>query len=177
MSVPKEFSKLFDSKKVYKQQCASQLTLPFSHQQPIVGFCAETEKDLELLQSFLDGISAMKFPLILFWKGSKKPSIDWYDQVAIVTPRDAHYETMWRACDTAYCFTEEDVAQSFESGVVPLAPKGLKGTENYDPNKEKGNSFIYEGSGPWVMFSSLVRAAETFKFPFDWKCIVRNAKR
>ena len=119
----------------------------------------------------------MKVPLIIFWSGAKKLSLDWYEQASVIAPHDAHYESMWRACDTAYCFTSEDLKTAIASGVVPLAPKGLKGADNYDPNKEKGNAFIFDVLNPWVMFSSLVRALETYKFPFDWKCIVRNAKR
>ena len=177
MSVPKEFSKLFDSKKVYKQQYTSALSLPFSQQQPIVGFCAHTEEDVRRLESMFEGFQAMKVPLIIFWSGTKKLSLNWYEQASVIAPHDAHYESMWRACDTAYCFTSEDLKTAIASGVVPLAPKGLKGAENYDPNKEKGNAFIFDALNPWVMFSSLVRALETYKFPFDWKCIVRNAKR
>lgn len=177
MSAPKDFSKLFDSKKVYKQQYTSTLSLPFSHQQPIVGFCAGTDEDLEMLGQIIDGIEALKLPLIIFWSGSKKISPSWYEQASVITPKDPHYESMWRACDMAYCFTSDDASMAFASGVVPLAPKGVKATENYNPNQESGNCFVYDTLNPWVMFSSLVRATETYKFPFDWKCIVRNAKR
>lgn len=177
MSAPKEFSKLFDSKKVYKQQYTSALSLPFSQQQPILGYCAHTEEDIQHLEAMFDGIQAMKIPLIIFWSGAKKLSLDWYEQASVITPKDAHYEAMWRACDTAYCFTSDDITAAFAAGVVPLVPKGVKGTDNYDPNREKGNAFIFDIANPWIMFSSLVRALETYKFPFDWKCIVRNAKR
>lgn len=178
MSAPKEFSKLFESKKVYKQQYTSPLSLPFSSQQMVLGYCARTEEDVERFVSMVDGLEAMKIPVILFWHGMKKlPVTNFPEQIRVVSSHDAHYDAMWQACDAVYCFASDDLIKSGASGCVPIAPKSLKGVENYNPITEKGNAFVYETMSPWVMFSAAVRALETYKFPFDWKGIVRNAKR
>ncbi len=161
MAAPKDFSKLFDSKKLYRQQYAATLSLPFAHNAPVVAYCVHSKDDAVLLEQMREGAKALGLPFLVFEEGSQKP----------------HMEDLWRACDVAFCFSDEDVLRAFAAGVVPLVPSGLIGAENYDPNREKGNSFIYNGMSQWSMFSALVRAMETFKFPFDWKCVVRNGKR
>ncbi len=161
MAAPQDFSKLFDSKKIYKQQYAEMLSLPFSHDVPVVGYRVRNKDDAVLLESMREGAKALGLPFLVFEEGSKKP----------------HAEDLWRACDVAFCFSDEDVIRAFAAGIVPLVPTGLLGAENYDPNREKGNSFVYHGMSQWSMFSALVRATETFKFPFDWKCVVKNGKR
>ncbi len=102
MSAPMEFSKLFDTKKVYKQQYTSSLSLPFSHQQPVVGFCAAKEEDVERLEGVIEGVHDMKMPLIIFWSGAERLPAQMYERATVVTPRDTHYTAMWRACDNVY---------------------------------------------------------------------------
>ena len=36
-----------------------------------------------------------------------------------------------------------------------------------------GNGFVYDNENVWGIFAGVVRALETFKFPYDWKHIVR----
>ena len=52
-----------------------------------------------------------------------------------------------------------------------LQSKGLK---NYDPNQEQGDAFIFEKQNVWHAFGGIVRALETFRFPFDWRTIQRH---
>ena len=48
---------------------------------------------------------------------------------------------------------------------------------NYHPNEETGNSFTYPSTNPWDIFMALVRAHETYRFPYDWQHIVRGVFR
>ena len=58
-------------------------------------------------------------------------------------------------------------------GVVPVAKKDC-GLQNYDPNQESGHGFLYDKFDVWSVFTSLVRALETYRFPFDWRTIQRH---
>lgn len=82
---------------------------------------------------------------------------------------------MW-ASDMVLTFTEEHLMlkKFFEKGIVPIAFAQSPFLENYHPNEETGNSFTFDAFNPWAIFMALVRANETYRFPYDWQHIVRN---
>jgi hypothetical protein len=63
----------------------------------------------------------------------------------------------------------------FKKGLVIIGRKSWPLLENYHPNNESGNSFTYESDNPWEIFRALVRAHETYRFPYDWENIIRTA--
>jgi hypothetical protein len=67
--------------------------------------------------------------------------------------------------------------KAWEHGVIPITQKFLPQIEDYNPNTEKGNSFVYKELNKWDIFAAVVRAVETFKFPYDWKFIIRSCKK
>ncbi len=62
-------------------------------------------------------------------------------------------------------------------GVVVISDEKAPLLENYKPNQESGNSFMYKKKNQWGVFAAIVRALETYKFPYDWKNIVRTIHR
>jgi len=58
-------------------------------------------------------------------------------------------------------------------GIVPIVEEGM-GFENFDPESESGNGFVYENEGFWSAVSALLRASENFKFSYDWRNIRKN---
>ncbi len=66
---------------------------------------------------------------------------------------------------------------AWEAGVVPIVRPFNDTIVDYNPNTESGNSFIYEEDNYWAIFAAIVRARETYKFPYDWKFIIRSCKR
>lgn len=77
------------------------------------------------------------------------------------------------ACDIALCFDFNDVEEILLNGAIPIsAPR--EELSNYHPNHETGNAFVYEKINAWSIFATVVRAVETFKFPYDWQGIVRQ---
>lgn len=80
------------------------------------------------------------------------------------------------AADMALLFEEhmEDLEPLMEKGVVIIGSEKSPFLENYKPNEETGNSFTFETMNPWDIFRALVRAHETYMFPYDWQHIVRS---
>jgi hypothetical protein len=76
------------------------------------------------------------------------------------------------ACDMALLdeLNSKRLEQLKEYRLVPLAGKGVI---PFDPIEEKGNGFAYEPKSSWSLFAALVRAAETYRFPYDWQNIVK----
>lgn len=70
----------------------------------------------------------------------------------------------------------EMIRKAWEHGVVTITSKFNDKIEDYNPNSESGNSFVFENANEWEVFAAIVRALETYKFPYDWKYIVRTCK-
>lgn len=60
-------------------------------------------------------------------------------------------------------------------GIVCIAPAAAVILENYKPNEESGNAFLYKRADAWGIFEAIIRALESFKFTFDWQHIIKNA--
>ncbi|MFC1810960.1 hypothetical protein ACFLZH_05655 [Patescibacteria group bacterium] len=69
-----------------------------------------------------------------------------------------------------------EIKKAWENGVIPITAKFDNSITDYNPNNESGNAFVFENANQWEIFAAVVRAVETFKFPYDWKFIVRSCK-
>ncbi len=81
------------------------------------------------------------------------------------------------ATDMALILEEhaKDIHEIMQNGVVVVGHEKSPLLENYHPNLESGNSFTFGSFNPWDIFMALVRANETYRFPYDWQNISRNA--
>lgn len=70
--------------------------------------------------------------------------------------------------------TVERLKEMKDHNIVPLAERGE--VQQFDPVAEKGNAFLFEGDS-WSLFAALVRAAETYRFPYDWKNILKSVNK
>lgn len=80
------------------------------------------------------------------------------------------------ASDMAVVFDEKmaTLHALFEKGVVAIGHSKSPLLEDYHPNEETGNSFTYSEKNPWGVFAAIVRAYETYRFPYDWQHIIRG---
>ena len=80
------------------------------------------------------------------------------------------------AADMALVFDEKQagIHTLFQKGVVPIGFEKSPLLTNYHPNEETGNSFTYNVLDAWSVFATIVRACETYRFPYDWQHIVRE---
>jgi hypothetical protein len=69
---------------------------------------------------------------------------------------------------------EEILKLAWSQGIVPVTQAFNPTIKDYNPNTESGNAFIYKNVDKWEIFTAIVRAVETYKFPYDWKFIKRS---
>ncbi len=81
------------------------------------------------------------------------------------------------AADIAIVFNAEDIATARKFGCVPVAPELNVATVNYNPVQEKGNGFYFKNTTAWDIFAALVRALETYQFPYDWDNVLKAAQK
>jgi glycogen synthase len=138
----------------------------------------------ELLQALLPGLFTLQTEVLVLGKGSAtygalftKLAKEQKHRLAIVPEKPEDMQAMYAACDMALFLSDaipqKELTLCLKYGVVPIClPSSL--LDDYNPVQETGNAFVYEQPTMWSCFAALVRAVETYKFPFDWKTIQKH---
>ncbi len=62
-----------------------------------------------------------------------------------------------------------------KAGIIPILPaEQLPYLENYDPQSETGNVFLFEPDNFWQFLKTIICASENSKFKYDWKNLQKN---
>lgn len=72
---------------------------------------------------------------------------------------------------------ENILKKAWKEGVVSITNPFISAVSNYNPNSESGNSFTFQDFNEWEIFAAIVRALETYKFPYDWKFIEKSCRK
>jgi len=140
-------------------------------------------KDGEARANFyqlLEGILVLPFKIIVIGDeagdsiGCPAGKVAWFN--AENGRLDTLLQEYMTAADMALVFDEhKDFLNSlFQKGVVVIGHDKSPLLNNYHPNEETGNSFTFDSLSPWDIFRALVRAQETYRFPYDWENIIRT---
>ncbi len=138
-----------------------------------------------LLEQVLPGLLELPVGLLIRGRGSntygemftklakKNPH-----RIHIVPDDEEHLRMMLAGADIALLLAppkeDEELETLLRYGVIPVSPE-IATLENYNPVQESGNAFVFAEQTAWQCFAALVRALETFKFPYDWRTIQRHA--
>jgi glycogen synthase len=184
---PKHPQGTLDQKASAKAALQQHLGWPKEPKRPMLCLpCGMTEAlGGTLFEEVLPGILALPIELLVLGRGSStygslftKLSKDHKHRVHIVADAQDAQNAMLAAADMALFLSTStpsaDLIECLRSGVVPVCPPTSL-TEDYNPVQESGNAFHIETPTKWHAFSSLVRAVETHKFPFDWRTIQKHA--
>lgn len=137
-----------------------------------------------LLEEVLPGLLELPVQILILGKGSASYGkmltelAKQHDQrIAIIPNDDKAIRAMFAASDMALFLSNPaalpELQMALAYGAVPVAPEASK-LHDYNPNQESGEAFTYSKMTPWHCFAAVVRALETYKFPFDWKTIQRH---
>jgi len=139
----------------------------------------------EVFEELLPGILSLPIEVVVLGKGSKKYG-ELFTQlaskhkhrIAIIEDGDSDLKKrMYAAADMALFLADptgqKELKTCLQYGVVPVAPRS-KGLEPYDPVQESGCTFDFDKMDVWRSYAAIVRALETYKFPFDWRTIQQH---
>lgn len=184
--IPRRYSAAtLDQKVQNKTTLQKELGWPEESKRPIVCFPAGMTETLggALLRELLPGMLTQQIEILVLGKGSSEYGSlftslakEHGHRIHIVKNDDESIRAMLAAADMAMFLSDvltKEISQCLAYGVVPLSLPQPK-LEDYDPVQEAGNAFLFAQPTPWHAFASLVRALETFKFPFDWRTIQRH---
>lgn len=184
-------AKTLDQKVRNKTTLQKELGWPVEGRRAMVCLPMGMSEDLggSVLKALLPGLLTQSVELLILGKGSKEYGAMFTEltkehghRIAILPAKEESIHRMISASDIALFLSDTpkdaEIQACLQYGVVPVAPEGLS-LENYDPVQERGTGFLYRHSKDpmqtaWATFAALVRALETFKFPFDWRTIQRH---
>ncbi len=186
--IPRKYcARTIEHKLENKKALQEQLGWPVEPKQAILCISTGMTDALggELMEKVLDGILELPVALLIRGRGSSKYG-ELFTKLAkghghrikIIPDDEMNLRRMLAGSDIALFFAEQqdpdDINNALRYGVIPAAMP-CDTLEDYNPVQESGNAFVYQEATHWQCFASVVRALETFKFPYDWRTIQRNA--
>ena len=180
--------KTIENKIKNKQAFLEEVGLPFHKNVPLicVTYSLTDKNNLSIIQDIMNGILEQPVEIVLVGIGTAKYQKYFTDlaennstKIAITNNSDDELRKIYAASDiilipalSEECIKEAKRAMGY--GVVPIIPP-QDFASDYNPNQEKGNAYIYIKDSPWNLFATLIRAMESFRFPYDWKNIAVGA--
>ena len=164
--------KLLEQKKEIKKELSKKLS--FSRKKPLLGIILDhelSEESEQNIRMFLEAAAVIDTEVIVL-ADSNLENLSLPNIIYLPYSRK-NRKMILEAIDIALVFDFSDVEEMLLNGVIPIS-SSREEVADYNPNHETGNGFIYKQENPWCIFAALVRARETFKFPYDWKHIVRQ---
>jgi len=167
-----DVNNLIEKKKEAKKSFAKKLS--FSYKRPLLGVFLDKElsgEEAGKINEILQGVGSINMEVIIL----ADSNVDEFSSphVIFLPYSRANRKTLLEAADMAIALPSNDVDEFLLNGIIPVSDQ-KNGLKDYNPNFETGNSFTYKTDTTWGIFAALVRAMETFKFPFDWRNIVRE---
>jgi starch synthase len=138
----------------------------------------------ELLKEILPGLLSLPIELVILGKGSAsygsyltQVAKEHPHRIAIISNDERSVHKMFAAADMALFLADPTTMSELQTALhyaaIPVCP-ATKVISSYDPNQEHGEAFFYEKPTVWHSFAAIVRALETFRFPFDWRTIQKH---
>lgn len=186
-----KFSKnTIEKKAENKLEFCNEFGLKCKRRQMLLGIVLElsAKNNAKVLEKILPGLASLDICLAVRGVGSKEfqKIIGEFaeknsEKITIVADEEDGLRKILAASDACFFFhsgVENEVlmqaALSYAS--LPIAPKSAQHIiEDYNPNQESGNGFLFNTNDSWSAFASVVRTYENFRFPYDWKNIQKSA--
>lgn len=144
---------------------------------PLIGLVIDRpleEGQKEMIEKFLEGSGSLDVEIVVV-ADTNLDSFS-FPHVHHIPYSEKNRKEAMQAIDMMVTLPFNDLEEMWLNGAVPVSCK-RKGVSDYDPNRETGNAFVYgdiKKADYWKIFAGVVRALETFKFPYDWQSIVIN---
>jgi starch synthase len=174
--------KTIENKIKNKETFCEEAGLIFDKRVPLicVTYPLTDTNNLNMLMDIMNGILEQPVEIVLTGIGTAKYQSYFTElsekngsKIVVVENTEDEKRKIYAAADiiilptaSEECLEEAKIAMSY--GVIPVTPPA-DFVEDYNPNQEKGNAFVYIKGSPWNLFATLVRAIESFRFPYDWK--------
>ena len=164
------YQKLLTEKAKKKRELMGKMFFPRT---PILllEFSDDKKEKLEEYIDLLEGLNSIALATLVVLPKD--------NEIKLPTGRYLHYVEQ-KDKNAAYDATDfivvldGNIASALKKGCVPISQLDGVRTLDYNPLQEKGNGFYFKNPTKWEMFAAVVRALETYQFPYDWENLLRE---
>ena len=165
------YQKLLNSKAQKKRDLIGKMFFPRT---PVLLMDFSEEKHFSEYKELLDGLASMPLTVLIYAPLKLRPQLPYNKLFHYVTEQEI--DSARAAADFELVFNG-NVASAWRNGCVPIAKLNGDKTFNYNPLQEKGNGFYFKNPTKWEVFAAVIRALETYQFPYDWENLIREIIR
>ncbi|MCT4591978.1 MAG: hypothetical protein N4A36_01145 [Candidatus Gracilibacteria bacterium] len=184
-----KFSKnTIEKKKLNKEAFQKEFGLNHDIKTLLISISVEltSKNGFDILEELLKGISSIGVQIAIRGIGTEKFQkiiLDFaenhHGKIAILEDTEENLRKIYASCDSTMFFSsnedvETEIKNSLAYACIPIAPKQVGFLEDYNPNQESGNSFLFKEGDVWSAYAAIVRVNENYRFPYDWKTICKN---
>ena len=176
-----EYQKLVEEKKAAKTELFKKSYPGTDLKTPLLVIVGpENEKDEESMLKLLEGLFVLPVKIIVITDNEPEDHTEHPSgHVTFISDEDGRNRPKTNqyllAADMAVILNKDysRLLDIMDKGTVVIGHEESPYLENYQPNDETGNGFTFASANPWDIFRAVVRATETFHFPYDWGNIIR----
>lgn len=161
------YQKFIEEKARKKRQLLGQTFFP---RKPVLLIDVSQGREPDFLPDLIGGFISIGLNVLIL-KSAAGTTLQRQAMVHYVEPENKL--AAMGAADFTIVF-DSDITTVWKHGSVPIAQMNGKGTVNYNPLQETGNGFYFESPTKWEIFAAVVRALETYQFPYDWENLLRE---
>jgi len=174
-SKPMQFSKKI--KKEQKYQLLRKVKMKKIPNKMLIGFVVEKgdSKRNYIFEEILEGLKVMPVSVVIL--GQRHTHIREYENIKYLDNTKANQNLLEKSIDLMILPKSEISEENcIKNGTICILNKNkANNSKEFNPLEENGDSFILEKENPWILFASVVKALETYKFKYDWQTLRSNA--
>jgi len=160
------FQKLLCEKAKYKRELMGKNFFP---RVPVLLIDLSKQKESKILKDLIEAVDALNLATVVISEDGE--GLKSSKNIHVMKPEEK--KQAFYLADFAV-IPENEIKTAWGFGCAPIAQMDGKLTVNYSPLQEKGNGFYFASPTKWEIFAGIVRAVETYQFPYDWENLVRE---
>lgn len=170
-----------------KELFCEEINLQYDRKIPIacITYALTDENNLNIIEDIMNGLLEQNIQIIVTSIGNEKYQkyftglASQNSSINIIQNDEISRRKLYAASDLFICSSEttdclNEAKTAMKYGAIPVITQ-QSFIKDYNPNAEIGNAFVYKKNSPWSLFANIIRALESFRFPFDWQNIQKSA--
>lgn len=162
------YQKLLEGRAKKKREIFGKMFFPRT---PVLLLDISENKKSEEYLDLIEGLNAINLTTLVIPPSENGLVMPYSKNIHCVSRENT--EAAYEAADFIVTFNRS-VTGVWKCGGVPIAQLDGDSTMDYNPLKEKGNGFYFKNPTKWEVFAAIVRALETYQFPYDWENLLRQ---